>query len=193
MGAKKPKWRKGGLPEWLVINRKSSYAPLPADLLQSKQFQELSRPAANLYLVLLAHARTRENCECLYNAIRECDAFLGLHTPNTDIMDAIYASDFRFFTFPAKHAEKYGFSPALAWKYRQELLSKGFIHCLVRRKHAKRVSIYCFSSRWQNPTWKHQKHPTRQGDFIEPFWNGFWYEKQFDNDTKDSSSAKRNG
>lgn len=174
MGAKKPKWRKGGLPEWLVTNRKSSYAPLPADLLQSEQYQELSGPAKNLFLAMLVHSRTIENCECLYNAIRECDAYMGLQTPNMDIMSAIYKSDYRFFVFPAKHARKYGFSSALAWKYRQELESKGFINCLVKRKHAQRVSIYCFSSHWQNPAWKYQK---REGDYIEPFWHGFWYEK----------------
>ncbi len=158
------------IPVWSYEdNPFSRFGIICTDMLKSPQFQSLSNPAKLLYLTMTAHARDEKAIECLHNAIMELDALLGLSTPKVDIDRIVYQSDFKYFVFPLKQYEKYGFDRKTVNKYKDELLRSGFIENPVKQVHRLRVNIYGFSTNWKTRGWKYQK---KEGDHVETFWNG---------------------
>lgn len=161
------KKNKGPRPFDYVRNPKTNYGTMPVDILKSKEFQSLSCAARLFYCVLRAHVHSQHNLECLYCTVQELDKRMRYETPMTDIREAVYS--FQYFVLPAVQGEAYGYSPQYSHKLRAELERAGFIETVVQQRHVKRCNIYAFSTNFKFKTWKYEP---RDGDYVNPFWNG---------------------
>lgn len=160
--------KKKGIPPWTYEdNPFSRYGIICTDMLKSPQFQALSNPAKILYFTMTAHARDEKAIECLYKTISDLDALLGLNTPQIDIDRAVYQSEYKYFVFPKKQYERYGYDKRTVNKYKDELLQAGFISDPVRQASRRRVNIYEFSTNWKTKGWNYQK---KTGDKVITFW-----------------------
>lgn len=53
------------------------------------------------------------------------------------------------FQFPCHVAIKYGFSRSSFWRYRDMLISNGFIEVIANNKLQRRNNVYGFCSKWK--------------------------------------------
>lgn len=144
------KSKKRTAPEWAYEdNPFSTFGMIYTDLLKSKQYQSLSCATKLFFIVCIAHSRTQEGQECLYNALKERYTKLGIKKSEFDLNKEVHDEEYKKFVFPKKHYEKYGYSKAYVCKCFAELKKQGFIKVVQCGKAAIRVNIYEFSTEWK--------------------------------------------
>lgn len=153
------------LATWQYHNDPHSlWGKVSMDLLMSKQFQELSKAAQMLYIVLIVNKINSDQSQCLYNALKDYGELTG--EPISDEELKYKCGDYKksreyadLFVIPAKQLAQYGFKKSYASKLKQELEDNGFIETFANKKSKGRVdlavTIYKFSDKWKHKKTKH--------------------------------------
>ena len=114
-------------------NPLSTYARVTNDLIKSKPFQDLPISLQKFYLVLIIHSFTEEQTKCLFKTLKDYHDMTGNEVSDFDLSVEVgtyrrsknYGS--KFFVFPQKHAEQYGYSSQYSSKCLAALCKHGFI------------------------------------------------------------------
>jgi len=164
---KRSKDDKKNLLPWQYHNDPDSlWGKVSMDLLMSEQFQDLSKAAQLLYIVLIVNKINSDQSQCLYKSLK--DYFNLIDEPISEDELKYKCGDYKkarrfadYFVMPAKQMEQYGFSKQYASRLKQELEDKGFIKTVVNKKSQGRVdlavTIYQFSDGWKHRKIKHGK------------------------------------
>ena len=137
----------------------SLWGKVSMDLLMSEQFQDLSKSAQLLYIILIVNKINSDQSQCLFNALKDYYELIGepLTKEELKYQTGDYSRSRRFanlFVIPAKQLEQYGFKKSYASRLKQELENKGFIKTFANKKCQGRVdlsvTIYQFTDNWKH-------------------------------------------
>jgi len=136
-------------PDWAIDdNPYSKYGFLYCDLLKSKKYQALSKPAQLFYLVCIGNSHDDKARACLKEHVKRDNVFCG----RPEYTDIEYFFEHGYFVFPARQLREYGYTRAYGWKLMQELIDAGFVEKKENNKARQQVNVYKFSTRWKNKT-----------------------------------------
>lgn len=138
------------VPGWAYYdNPVSTFGIIYADMLKSKQYQNLSCGGKQFLTTCIVNASTEKAKECLYNALKERYALLDEKKTEQDIRSEVYDKNRKYFVFPKCQYEQYGYSKGDSGKYFKELKEKGFIRTKQDGKTNRKVNIYEFITDWK--------------------------------------------
>ncbi len=138
------------LPEYSYDdNGFSAFGFVSADLMKSKQFQNLSPPARLLYITCIAHRNEEKARECLSLRLSEINEQCGCGWSTSEIKRLSNDPKGEYFVFPACQYQEYGFKYGWFSKYMSELIDAGFICRKWGGRNQYTVTVYSFDKRWK--------------------------------------------
>lgn len=129
----KEKKKDQGLQEYLYYdNPFSQYARITNDLMRSEAFRKLPPGLRLFYIVLVVHSFSEEQTTCLFQTLKDYHKMTGKEISDFDL--SVEAGTYRrgnwgskYFVFPEKHANMYGYSKQLSSNNLKALRERGFI------------------------------------------------------------------